>query len=156
VRWLSRHPALALLAATVFPTPVVFLPATVNGQETNVAETSSPKVIVLNPQQIVITLGNDFQLSRGPTWTDRAVKIIENQIEQKRAAELEKASSQGAFWGARFWDYLPKGSGSLNSPVTDIDEDDPFITPSYLMLANKSLDRQIAESEARSRLFFSK
>jgi hypothetical protein len=147
----------ALWAAPALLSPVLFPPTTLNGQESNAPETSSPQVIVLNPQQIVITLGSDFGLPTRPTSIDRGVKIIEEQIEKKRAADLEKASTQGAFWGARFWDYLPKStSGSLNSPVTGKDDDDPFTTPSYLMLATRILDRQLAESEARSRLFFSK
>jgi hypothetical protein len=154
VWWIFRHPALALLAATSLLSPVVFPPTTLIGQVNNGPETSSAQTLVLNPQQIVITITNDFELSRGPTSFERAVKEIKDQIERRREAELDKASTQGAFWRARFWDYLPKGSGSLNSPVTDKGDDDPFFTPQYLTLSNRILDRQLAESEARTRLFF--
>ena len=154
--WVFRHPALALLAATGFLSSVVFAPATLNGQENNHPQASSPQAIALNPEKIVITITNDFELPRGPTSFDRAVKEIQDQIERRREAELDKASTTGAFWRARFWDFLPKGSGSLNSPVADKDDDDPFITPSYLMLPNMILDRQVAESDARARLFFSR
>src|SRR4051794_30502006 len=114
------------------------------------AQTSSAQSIALNPQQIVITITDNFELSRGPTSFERAVKEIQDQIERRREAELDKASTTGAFWRARFWDYLPKGSGSMNSPVTDKGDDDPFFTPPHLTLSYRILDRQLAESEARS------
>jgi hypothetical protein len=152
VWWISRHPALALLAATSVLSPVVFPPATVSGQVNNDAPTSSAQTIALNPQQIAITITGNFELPRGPTSFDRAVKEIGDQIERRREAELDKASTLGAFWRARFWDYLPKGSGSMNSPTEE--DDDPFFTPSYLTLSYRVLDRQLAESEARSRVFF--
>ena len=154
--WISRYPALAFLAATGLLSLVVFPPATLNAQENNRPQASSAQTIALNPEKIVITITNDFELPRSPTSFDRAVKEIQDQIERRREAELDKASTTGAFWRARFWDFLPKGSGSLNSPVADKDDDDPFITPSYLMLPNMILDRQVAESDARSRVFFSK
>ena len=150
--WISRHPALALLAASGLLSPVVFPPAALNGQVDN--QTSSAQTLALNPERIVITIRGDFELSKGPTSFDRAVKVIGDQIERRRDAELDKASTLGAFWGARFWDYLPKGSGSMNSPIADKGDDDPFFTPSYLTLASRVLDRQLAESEARSRILF--
>lgn len=115
---------------------------------------TSPAVTLdLNPQRIAITIKGDFELSRSPTSFDRAVKHIQDQMETRREAELDKASTLGAFWRARFWDYLPRSSGSLNSPVTDGD-DDPFFAPPYLMLSNMILDRKAAESDARARLLF--
>lgn len=150
--WLSRHPALALLAATGVLSATVIPPATLRGQTNSGAATSSGQTLVLNPQQIVITITNE--LSRGPTSFERAVEDIKDQIERRREAELDKASAQGAFWRARFWAYLPHGSGSLNSPVTDKGDDDPFFTPQYLTLTNMILDHQLAESQARSRVFF--
>jgi hypothetical protein len=149
VWWISRHPALALLGATGLLW-LVFPPASLLGQVDN--ETSSAPTLVLNPQQIVITLTNE--LSRSPTSFDRAVEDIKDQIARRREAELDK-SSQGAFWRARFWDYLPKSiESSLNSPVTDKGDDDPFFTPRYLTLSYRIVDRQLAESNARARLFF--
>jgi hypothetical protein len=154
VPWISRHPALALLAATGLLSPVVFWPATLNGQVNNAPQASSAPTIALNPDRIVITITGNFELPQGPTSFDRAVKDIKDQIERSREAELDKASTLGAFWRARFWDYLPKGSGSMNSPITGGDDDDPFITPSYLTLSNQLLDRQVGQSDARARLFF--
>jgi hypothetical protein len=154
VRWISRHPPLRFLAAAVLLSPILFSPATLNGQAINDGQNSPAQTIVLNPQQIVITITNDFELSHGPTSFDRAVKEIGDQIERRREAELDKASTGGAFWRARFWDYLPKSTGgSMNSPVAGADED-PFITPFYLMPANRILDRQATESDALSRHLF--
>jgi hypothetical protein len=152
VWWISRHPALALLAATGFLSPTVFSPATVRGQADTVPQTSSRPTLALNPERIVITLTNDFQIPRRPTSFDRAVKNIGDQIEARREAELDKATTLGAIWRARFWDYLPKACGSMNSPTEE--DDDPFFTPSYLTLSYRILDRQLAESDARARVFF--
>ncbi|MFL6518735.1 MAG: hypothetical protein ACJ8NS_00785 [Chthoniobacterales bacterium] len=150
--WLSRQPALALLAVTGLLSPIVFSPATVSGQVNDNPENSSSQTLALNPERIVITLTN--HLSQRPTSFDRAVEDIKDQIERRREAELEK-SSQGAFWRARFWDYLPKSTGTtLNSPVADKDNDDPFFTPQYLTLSYRIVDRQLAESDARARVLF--
>ncbi len=102
-----------------------------------------------------MTITNDFQLSRGPTSFDRAVKGIQEQMEKRREEELDKATPLGAFWRARFWGYLPRSTGgSLNSPISDGDSEDPFIIPSYLLLQNMILERQAKESDARARLLF--
>ena len=150
MRLISRHRALALLAATGLLSPAVFSPATLRGQVDNTPQTSSGQTLALNPERITITLTNDFEFSRNPTSFDRAVKDIGDQIERRREVELDKATPLGAFWRARFWDYLPKSTGgSLNSPVAGGDDDDPFITPFYLLPANRILDRKVAESDAR-------
>jgi hypothetical protein len=121
----------------------------------NGPETSSAQPSILNLEPFVITITNDFELSGRRTAFDRAVKNIQDQIEKSREAELDKATPLGAFWRARFWAYLPKSTGgSLNSPVAGGDDDDPFITPSYLLLQNMILERQAAESDRRARLFF--
>src|SRR4051812_18380814 len=88
VWWLSRHPALALLAATGLLSPVVFPPATLNGQVNDGPETSSAQTLILSPQRIVITLTNDIEFYRGPTSFDRAVKDIGDQIERKWEEDL--------------------------------------------------------------------
>ena len=153
----SRRPALALLAATGLLSPVVFPLATLHGQTNSGPEPSSVQTLVLNPQRIVITLRNDFQVARHQASFDRAVKEIGDQIERRREAELDKATTLGAFWRARFWDYLPKSTGgSMNSPVAGGDDDDPFITPSYLLLQNMILERKVAESDRRARFFFAR
>jgi hypothetical protein len=155
VWWISRHPALALLAATGLLSPIGFPPATVNGQVTAGPESISVQTLVLNPQRIVITLTNDFQAPRSPTSFDRAVKNIGDQIDARREAELDKVTTIGALWRARFWNYLPKSArASLNSPVTDGDADDPFIVPFYLLPENRILDRKVAESDALARYLF--
>ena len=154
VWWISRPPALALLAATGLLLSGAFPPATVSGQVPNGPGTSPALTLDLNPQRIAITIKGDFELSIRPTSFDRAVKHIKDQIENRREVELDKASTLGAFWRARFWDYLPKSTGgSLNSPVGDVDED-PFIIPSYLLLQNRILDGRVAESDALSRYLF--
>jgi hypothetical protein len=154
VWWLSRHPALALLGATGLLSPVVFPPATLHGQGNDGAQTSSAKTSILNLQPFVMTITNDFELSRGPTSFDRAVKNIQDQIDKRREVELDKATPLGAIWRARFWDYLPRSTGgSMNSPVAGV-EDDPFIIPSYLLLQNMILERQAAKSDAVARDLF--
>jgi hypothetical protein len=152
VRWISRHPALAVFAATGLLSAVVFSPATTSAQVNDGPQNSSGQSLALNPERIVITITGNFEVPRTPTSFDRAVKDIGDQIERRREAELDKVSTLGAIWRARFWDYLPKGSGSMNSPTEE--DDDPFFTPSYLTLSSRILDRQLAESDARSRIFF--
>jgi hypothetical protein len=148
VWWISRPPALALLAATGLLSAVLFSPATVKGQVTDGPQTSSPQTLALNPERIAITLTNHFELPRHSTSFDRAVKDIGDQIETKREAELDKATTLGAIWRARFWDYLPKSTGgTMNSPVAG-DVEDPFIVPFYLLPANRILDLKVAESDA--------
>jgi hypothetical protein len=134
---------------------LAFPPATLSGQVNTSAQATSPQTLVLNPQRIVITLTNDFQAPRSPTSFDRAVKNIGDQIDARREAELDKATTVGALWRARFWDYLPRSTGgSLNSPVTGGDDEDPFIVPFYLLPANRILDRKVAESDALARYLF--
>jgi hypothetical protein len=150
----SRHPALAVLAATGLLSLIGFPPAALNAQVASGPESTSAQTLVLNPERIVITLSNDFQAPRAPTSFDRAVKNIGDQIDAKREAELDKATTIGALWRARFWDYLPRSTGgSLNSPVAD-DNEDPFIVPFYLLPANRILDRKVAESDALARHLF--
>ena len=152
--WISRRRALAFLAVTGLLSAVVFPPATVNGQENNSNQTSSAQTLALNPDRIAITLTHNFELPRRQTSFDRAVRDIGDQIDRRREVELDKATTLGAFWRARFWDYLPKSTGgTMNSPV-DGDDEDPFIVPFYLLPANLILDRQVAESDARARFLF--
>ena len=152
--WLSRQPALALRAATGLLLPVVVPPATVSGQENNSNQTSSAQTLALNPDRIAITLTHNFELPRRQTSFDRAVRDIGDQIDARREAELDKATTLGAFWRARFWNYLPKATGgTMNSPV-DGDSEDPFVVPFYLLPANRILDRKAEESDALARHLF--
>lgn len=152
--WVSRHPALAALAATGLLSLIEFPPAILHAQVTTGPESTSPQTLVFNPQRIVITLSNDFQAPRSTSF-DRAVKNIGDQIDARREMELDKATTVGALWRARFWDYLPRSTGgSMNSPVTGGDDEDPFIVPFYLLPANRILDRKVAESDALARHLF--
>jgi hypothetical protein len=153
MRSIVRPAARALLAAMALLSPVSIPPATVDGQVSNGSDSSSSKTSILKLEPMVITITNEFSLSRTPTSFDRAVKNIQDQMDAKRESELDKASPLGAVWAARFWDYLPKATGgSMNSPTEE--DDDPFIVPSYLLLQNRILDRLVAESDARARVFF--
>ena len=154
MRCISRHPALAFLAVAGLLSPVAFPPPTLNGQESNSNQTSSAQTLALNPDRIAITLTHNFELPRRETSFDRAVRDIGDQIERRREVELDKATTLGAFWRARFWDYLPKSTGgTMNSPVAG-DDEDPFIVPFYLLPANRILDRKVAESDALARHLF--
>src|ERR1043165_7627731 len=94
VWWICRHPWLGLLAATGLLSPILFPSATVSGQVDEAPEPSPAQTLVLSPQRIVITLTSDFELPSSPPSLDRAAKIIGDQIERRREAELEKSSTQ--------------------------------------------------------------
>jgi hypothetical protein len=153
MRSILRPPTRSLLAAAALLSALAFSTAVVSGQVPNGPEPASAPTLALNPDAIAITLTHEFEFSRSPTSFDRAVKNIQDQMDTRRDAELDKASTLGAIWRARFWNYLPKATGgTMNSPTEE--DDDPFFTPSYLTLASRVLDRQLAESDARARVFF--
>jgi hypothetical protein len=107
---------------------------------------------LLHPFSITIT----GHLAAPPraTWEERALRYLENQIQEKRAAEAAEGQLP-AFWRASFWKYLPKSTGgTMNSPVTG--DDDPFMTPSYLMLSARLLEREAEASDKAAKLFFAK
>ena len=101
-----------------------------------------------------ITLTGHLDVPSRPTSTELATKYIGDQIEQKRATEAA-AAQLPAFWSASFWKYLPKSSGgTLNSPTTR--DDDPAVTPTYLMLTARLLEREADMSDKTAKLFFAK
>ena len=108
--------------------------------------------MLLHPLSITIT----GHLAPPPRSTaeQRAVQYLENQIEQKHAAEAA-AAQLPALWRAPFWKYLPKSTGgTMNSPVGS--DDDPFFTPTYLTLSARLLEREAAASDKAAKLFFAK
>jgi hypothetical protein len=143
---------LALLAAAGLLSLGLFTPPALKGQ---VNPASSTETFALNPQRMLITLTDRFEFSQSATSFDRAVKHIQFQIDSRREAELEKASMPGAFWHARLWDFLPAGQGTMNSPVTRGDNDDPFFTPPYLSVPDMMVERQLAKPGGRIRIFMS-
>ncbi|MFZ1220680.1 MAG: hypothetical protein WAO00_15405 [Chthoniobacterales bacterium] len=109
---------------------------------------------LLHPLSITIT----GHLAPPPRSTaeQRAVQYLENQIEQKQAAEAA-AAQLPAFWRAPFWKYLPKSTGgTMNSPGIGGGDDDPAVTPTYLMLSARLLEREAAASDKAAKLFFAK
>ena len=106
-------------------------------------EPSTVGNILLDPSRIVLT-GN-FELPSRPTSSERAVRALGEQIEQKQAADRSRSSLQ-PLWSASFWRYLPGGmSDTMNSPVAATD--DPFFTPAYLRISGRQLDYQLSLSE---------
>ena len=88
------------------------------------------------------------------TPLDRALRIIEKQIEEKRAAEAPKSAIQ-LFWEAEFWSsplmkLIPVGGGPQRYP------EDPFVMADYLTVARRQSDYQLKLSDENTRLFFSR
>jgi hypothetical protein len=107
---------------------------------------------LLHPLSITIT--GEFAAPPRPTSEELAVRYLVNQIEQKRAADTA-AFQLPAFWRASFWKYLPKSTGgTMNSPVSR--DDDPVMTPTYLMLSARLLEREAEASDKTAKLLFAK
>ena len=88
------------------------------------------------------------------TPLDRALRIIEKQIEEKHAAEAPKSAIQ-LFWEAEFWSsplmkLIPVGGGPQRY------SEDPFVMADYLTVARRQSDYQLKLSDENTRLFFSK
>lgn len=82
------------------------------------------------------------------------MQSIELQIEQQRATEAASAELPG-LWRASFWKYLPRSTGgTLNSPIAG--DDDPVLTPGYLMLSARLLEREVNASDKVTKLLFIK
>jgi hypothetical protein len=119
--------------------------------------------LLLKPSTITIT--GDFEASLGPTTLELALRAIERQIDQKRAAEAAQSPLEPLFfWKSPIWRFLPADpGGTLNSPVgalpdnlarTPLHLDDPFFTPAYLTLQSQHQDVALAASERRALWFF--
>jgi hypothetical protein len=83
------------------------------------------------------------------------MRYIENQIDQKRSA-AETEPGMDRFWKASFLRFIPIAPGghpeAMESPV--VKNDDPFFTPAYLTVVAQQLDREVALSDKRARIFF--
>ncbi len=91
---------------------------------------------------------NQFDAPRRPTTIDRAVRSIEQQIEEKRAAEADRSLIH-QFWEARFWSSplmklipIPMGPQRL--------VEDPFVLPAYLTVSERQSDYQLRLSDKRA------
>jgi hypothetical protein len=145
-----------ILVATVACTPWILF-----GQANDTAEKANAGDMLLNPSTITIT--GHFVTSPGPTTLERALRALEQQIDQKRAAEAAQSPLE-SFWKNPLWKYLPSDpGGTLNSPTVSLPDrlartplrlDDPFCTPAYLMFAGRRLDQELALSEKRRVWFF--
>lgn len=100
---------------------------------------------------VQLSLGQDFDVSLGPTSVDRAIKFVGEQIDAKRAADAVRVQSS-PIWDLKIWRYLPADPDhTLNSPVAS--DDDPFFTPEYLKASVRQLDYQLKKSEEASHEF---
>ena len=103
---------------------------------------------------LVLDPNNFFETPYRLTTTDRALRAIERQIEEKRAAEAARTPLQ-PFWEASFWKsplmkLIPVGGGPERYP------EDPYLMANYLTIARRQSDYQLKLSDERTRLFFSK
>lgn len=107
---------------------------------------------LLNP--LSITIAGHLDAPLRTRSTELATRYIGDQIERKRAAEAAEVQLP-AFWSASFWKYLPKSSGgTLNSAVAG--DDDPVVTPTYLTLSDRLLEREVDISDKTAKLLFAK
>jgi hypothetical protein len=125
-------------------------------QAADPVETKDAGSVLLNPSAITIT--GHFEISPGPTTLDLSLRSLQQQFDEKKAAEAAKSPLE-PLWKHPVWKYLPSDpSGSLNLPLglpdnlahTPLHLDDPFCTPAYLTLEYRLLDRELARSEKRS------
>lgn len=103
---------------------------------------------------LVLAPNNSLEAPYRLTTTDRALRDIERQIEEKRAAEAASSPLQ-PFWEASFW----KSPLMKLIPVVGAPErypEDPFVTANYLTVAQRQSDYQLKLSDERTRLLFSK
>jgi hypothetical protein len=133
----------------VIPAIVFLFCHSAQAQEPSVEATIGETL--LHPLSITITA--HLAAPPRPTSEELAVRYLENQIEQKRAAEAT-STQLPAFWGASFWKYLPSSAGTMNSPVAR--DDDPVVTPTYLMLSARLLEREVVASDKTAKLLFAK
>ena len=88
------------------------------------------------------------------TAIERALRIIEKQIDEKHAADAPKSAIQ-QFWDAEFWHsplmkFIPVGGGPERYP------EDPFVLANYLTVDRRQSDYQLKLSDEHTREFFSK
>jgi hypothetical protein len=88
------------------------------------------------------------------TTIDRALRVIERQIEEKRAAEAAR-SPLAPFWEASFWKsplmaLIPVRGGPERYP------EDPYVMANYLTIARRQSDYELKLSDEQTRVFFGK
>ena len=103
---------------------------------------------------LTLAPANPLEAPFHPTTMDRALRAIEKQIEEKRAAEAARSPLQ-PFWEASFWKsplmkLIPVGGGP------DRNAEDPYVLANYLTVARQQSDYQLKLSDERARLFFGK
>ncbi len=99
-------------------------------------------------QSLSITGGDHFEAPHGTTAIERAIRAVEQRIDEKRAADAARSPLQ-PFWEAGFWKsplmmLIPIAAG----PQRDVD--DPFFTPAYLTVPGRQIEHQLSVSEKRT------
>lgn len=88
------------------------------------------------------------------TTIDRAIRTIERQIEEKRAADAARTPLQ-PFWEASFWNsplmkLIPVGGWTQRYT------EDPYVLANYLTLERRHSDYQLKLSDERALSLFGK
>ena len=103
---------------------------------------------------LVLDPNNSFDAPYHLTTVDRALRAIERQIEEKRAAEEARSPldplRNASFWKSPLMKLIPVGGGPERYP------EDPYVMANYLTVARRQSDYQLKLSDERTRLFFSK
>ena len=99
---------------------------------------------------LTLAPGDASNAPRLVTPLDRALLVIEQQIEAKRAADASRSPLQ-SFWEAKFWSSplmklipIPLGSNRW--------EEDSYILPEYLTVSWRQSEYQLRLSDERARL----
>jgi hypothetical protein len=88
----------------------------------------------------------------GPTTLERAMRSIEKQIDEKRAADFVRSPVQ-AFWEASFWKSpLMKLIPIPMGPQRYVE--DPYLLPGYLTISERQSNYQLRLSDERARDLF--
>jgi hypothetical protein len=128
-------------------------------QAQNDQRSARPDEISLSLNPAPVTITDHFELSTAPTTLQIAIRSLEKEIAQKRAADAVRSPLE-PLWQASFWRYIPIGGMSAMGAtgVTPselvVKQGDPFFVPGYLRFEMLQLDRELAVSEKRSLLLF--
>ena len=138
---MRRHIALLVCALLMLAS------ASAQHFELSLDNRAAADALVLDPE-------NSLEAPYHLTTIDRALRVIERQIEEKRAAEKAR-SPLDPFWEASFWrsplmKLIPVGGGTVRYP------EDPYVMANYLTTERRQSDYQLKLSDERTRLFFSK
>jgi hypothetical protein len=137
----------------IFAAAVACVPGIAQAQTDDRSAKSITGTLLLDPAPITLT-ASFTRPATSPTL-ELATRFIGDQIDKKRNAEAAEAMID-RLWKASFLGFIPikpgGHPGTMNSPVEK--EDDPFFTPAYLTVIARQLDREVAASDKRARLFF--